>query len=158
MARDDIFAGQAVPRFQDLFLGTRESLRRLAESWHQARWATPVEYLTLFSSLTEVEEITVIQALRAVHPTNGEPMDWLVSRRAIAVQRALDGIQEARCLPPIMLGAPPDDHPASYELTKGDCLEAQRIAGAVTRFFGTSTPAVVVRVERDRDGSRRTNH
>jgi hypothetical protein len=147
-------AQKTVPTFAELFGCARHGLRRLAESWHQARGATPTEYLTLFSSLTEIEEITVVRALRAVRPADGEPMDWVVSRRAIAVQRALDEIQEARGLPPIMPGPPPGGHPAGYVLTEGDCLEAQRIAGAVTRFFGASTPAVVVRVERDRDGWR----
>ena len=147
-------AQKTIPTFAELFGGSRDSLRRLAECGHQARGATPSEYLRLFASLTEAEEVAVVRALRAVRPEHGEPMDWLVSRRAIAVQRALDGIQQARGLPPIMPGAPPDDHPAGYALTEGDRLEARRIARTVTRFFAKSTPAVVVRVDRDQDGWR----
>ena len=89
-----------------------------------------------------------------MRPADGEPTDWPVSRRAIAVQKALDGIQEARGQAPIMPGPPPGGSLAVYALTEGDRLEVRRIAGAVIRFFGNNTPAAVVRVEGDRDGWR----
>ncbi|HLN24647.1 MAG TPA: hypothetical protein VK558_11750, partial [Patescibacteria group bacterium] len=90
-----VTAQKTIPTFAELFGGARPGLRRLAESWHRARGSTPIEYLTLFSSLTETEEVAVVRALRAVRPNDGEPMDWVVSRRAVTVQRALDEIHEA---------------------------------------------------------------
>ena len=143
---------KAAPTFAELFGGTRDSLRRLAESWHRARGTTPTETLQLFASLRPEEEVEVIRSLRAITPEDGEPFEWLVSRRAIAVQTALDRIQEARGLPPIQAGPPPSGYPSEYKLSVGDKLEAQRIARSVVKFFGQSTPAVIIRADRDRDG------
>jgi len=143
---------KAAPTFAELFNNARESLRRLADSWHRARGQTPTEYLRLFSSLTPAEELVVVRNLRAVVPADGEPMGWLISRRAITVQRALDHIQETRGRPPIMAGPPPGGDQPGYMLTEGDHLEVRRIAAAVIKFYGTSTPTATVKTEADSDG------
>lgn len=145
-------SSKVAPTFAELFDGTRDSLRRLAESWHQARGATPTEYLELFASLTADEEIAVMRAVRAIKPSDGEPTDWLVSRRAVSVQEALDAIQGSRGRPPIMPMPPPYVREVGYVLSDGDKLEAARIANVVVKFFGPSATAVTVRTEVDRDG------
>jgi len=136
--------------FAELFVGTRPSLRALAEGWHRAVGMTPTPYLRLFASLTSSEEVVVIKAQRAIKPRDGEPFDWLVTRRCHAVQGALDRIQAARGLPPVDLGPPPVGQPVGqrYELTDGDRLECRRIAGIVKRYTAGRFP-VIVRVEGD---------